>query len=113
MTHPSEITKHTNRLIVFRACKQFMDSHQRQPAIIEIEELVGPKLERAAIKRHMQALNGADGLDFPTWPPLSSDRADRGFRNVHGGVERMPVDVLMTNARAAANGVDLLQTTEA
>lgn len=53
-----------NRLRVFRACKTYMEKHQRTPTIEEIADEVGST--SFSTHKHLRALDGAEGLPFPT-----------------------------------------------
>lgn len=84
-----------NRLRVFAACKNLMDLHDRQPQPYEVYDLV-PGISEHTVRTHMKELNGAAGLEHPTWPPLQGGKAnmhsgdwDRSSINIAGS---LPVD---------------------
>ena len=50
------------RLLVFRACKEFMHMRKRAPSTQEIA--IKLDVSQAAAKKEMRALNGATGLPY-------------------------------------------------
>lgn len=91
-----------NRLLVFRACKQFMEHFQRQPAVSEIVEMIGPHLSEDCVRKHMAALHGADGLPFPLLPVLRVAPLARSYDS-NSLITPVPVDRAITRYELVAD----------
>lgn len=63
MSLPYENAHCANRLLVFRACKEFMHMRKRAPSSQEVA--VELDMPQAAANKEMRALNGATGLPYP------------------------------------------------
>lgn len=88
------VVRTANRLAVFRAVQRYMLRHRQTPLAHEIHALLERPMTEGALRRHLHALNGADGLPYPTFDRAREIEHRNGISQEHGN-GRYAVDVLV------------------
>jgi DNA-directed RNA polymerase specialized sigma subunit len=83
------------KLIVFRACKQYMEQHGHAPTVSEIAELVD--IHPRTVFDYMREINGADGLPYEMLTYENASHIGHSPAVVAPRSPDQPTDYYMTN----------------